>query len=72
LHILVRGLIGQNWKVNDDNFFTEYVNLLKWTKGFDSKGFDSKGFDSKGFDSKGFKDENVKVETLNQNGIRGP
>ncbi len=62
MHILVRGLIGQNWKVNDDNFFTEYVNLLKWTKGFDSKGFDSKGF----------KDENVKVETLNQNGIRGP
>ncbi len=57
MHILVRGLIGQNWKVNDDNFFTEYVNLLKWTKGFDSKGF---------------KDENVKVETLNQNGIRGP
>ncbi len=51
MHILVRGLIGQNWKVNDDNVFTEYVNLLKWTKGF--------------------KDENVKVETLNQNGIRG-
>lgn len=43
--------------MNDDKFFIEYLNKLKWTKGFDSKGF---------------KDENVKVETLNQNGIRGP